>query len=108
MVERDVNHPSILFWDNGNEGGFNTNLDKLFDDFDPQNRRVLHPWASFNGLNTAHYLPYDFVKLACDRNSNYFSQKSLFCEHELRKKIYLYAHGIFARTLRRRRRLGFC
>jgi hypothetical protein len=65
MVTRDVNHPCILFWDNGNEGGFNTNLDKLFDQYDPQNRRVLHPWAPFDGLNTAHYLPYDFAKLAC-------------------------------------------
>ncbi len=65
MVTRDVNHPSILFWDNGNEGGFNTNLDKIFDQLDPQNRRVLHPWAPFGGLNTIHYLPYDFLKLAC-------------------------------------------
>ena len=24
MVARDVNHPCILFWDNGNEGGWNT------------------------------------------------------------------------------------
>src|ERR1017187_1713781 len=36
MVVRDVNHPSILFWDNGNEGGFNTNLDHLFPEYDPQ------------------------------------------------------------------------
>ena len=64
MVTRDVNHPSVLFWDNGNEGGFNTNLDQLFDRYDPQGRRVLHPWAPFNGLNTAHYLPYDFVQIA--------------------------------------------
>jgi Glycosyl hydrolases family 2, TIM barrel domain/Glycosyl hydrolases family 2, sugar binding domain/Glycosyl hydrolases family 2/Beta galactosidase small chain len=64
MITRDVNHPSILFWDNGNEGGFNTNLDKLFDEYDPQQRRILHPWAPFDGLNTAHYLPYDLVKLA--------------------------------------------
>ncbi len=66
MVSRDVNHPSVLFWDNGNEGGFNTNLDKLFDDYDPQQRRVLHPWAPFGGLNTVHYLPYDFAKIAAD------------------------------------------
>jgi len=30
MVERDVNHPSILFWDNGNEGGWNRELDGEF------------------------------------------------------------------------------
>ena len=30
MVTRDVNHPSILFWDNGNEGGWNTELDNEF------------------------------------------------------------------------------
>jgi len=66
MVARDVNHPSILFWDNGNEGGFNTNLDAVFPEFDPQHRRVLHPWAPFNGLNTVHYATYDFARLACD------------------------------------------
>jgi hypothetical protein len=65
MVPRDVNHPSILFWDNGNEGGFNTNLDQVFGRFDPQRRRVLHPWATFSGLNTAHYLSYDKAEAAC-------------------------------------------
>ena len=29
-VVRDVNHPSILFWDNGNEGGWNRALDGDF------------------------------------------------------------------------------
>ncbi|HEU5072184.1 MAG TPA: glycoside hydrolase family 2 TIM barrel-domain containing protein [Verrucomicrobiae bacterium] len=64
MVTRDVNHPSIIFWDNGNEGGFNTNLDRLFGAYDPQQRRVLHPWAIFSGLNTAHYLAYDKAEVA--------------------------------------------
>ena len=64
MVTRDVNHPSILFWNNGNEGGFNTNLDYVFFEFDPQQRRTLHPWSPFNGLGTAHYLGYEDAKLA--------------------------------------------
>jgi hypothetical protein len=66
MVTRDVNHPCILFWDNGNEGGFNTNLDNLFPEFDPQGRHVLHPWKLFGGVNTAHYQPYDKAKVLCE------------------------------------------
>ncbi|WP_233225765.1 glycoside hydrolase family 2 TIM barrel-domain containing protein [Amycolatopsis sp. CA-126428] len=62
MVTRDVNHPSILFWDNGNEGGWNTALDDDFARFDPQRRTVLHPWANFGGINTDHYETYDSTR----------------------------------------------
>lgn len=55
MIKRDVNHPSILMWDNGNEGGWNTDLDAEFAKWDPQGRPVLHPWAVHSGVNTAHY-----------------------------------------------------
>ena len=55
MVERDVNHPSILFWDNGNEGGWNTALDGDFALYDPQGRAVLHPWALHDEVDTKHY-----------------------------------------------------
>jgi hypothetical protein len=58
MVTFDVNHPSILFWDNGNEGGWNTALDTEFARWDPQNRPVLHPWATFSNVNTDHYESY--------------------------------------------------
>ncbi|HEY0944262.1 MAG TPA: glycoside hydrolase family 2 TIM barrel-domain containing protein [Opitutaceae bacterium] len=58
MVQRDVNHPSILFWDNGNEGGWNRDLDGEFARYDPQGRVVLHPWELFNGVDTKHYPNY--------------------------------------------------
>ncbi|WBL23360.1 glycoside hydrolase family 2 TIM barrel-domain containing protein [Zunongwangia sp. HRR-M8] len=60
MVIRDVNHPSIVFWDNGNEGGHNTDLDSLFQKYDIQNRRTIHPWQTFNGLSNEHYRPYNY------------------------------------------------
>ena len=59
MVMRDVNHPSILFWDNGNEGGWNTDLDPVFSLYDPQNRRVLHPGAVYDSVNARHYPVYN-------------------------------------------------
>jgi beta-galactosidase/beta-glucuronidase len=59
MVTRDVNHPGILFWDNGNEGGWNRELDSEFALYDPRNRAVLHPWEAFNGVDTKHYPAFD-------------------------------------------------
>ncbi len=58
MVRRDVNHPSIIFWDNGNEGGWNRENDGEFAKWDPQQRTVLHPWELMNHVNTAHYRRY--------------------------------------------------
>jgi len=60
MISHDVNHPSIVIWDNGNEGGFNFNLDHWFDDLDIQKRPLIHPWAVFRGTNTQHYINYDY------------------------------------------------
>jgi hypothetical protein len=75
MVTRDVNHPSILFWDNGNEGGSNPELDRVFHEFDPQKRRVLHPWALHSGLNTAHYLAYTNAEVAAAGKPMYYHPK---------------------------------
>ncbi len=59
MIERDVNHPSVIIWSNGNEGGWNYNLDTLFAKYDKlQKRHVIHPWADFNDLDTHHYPAY--------------------------------------------------
>ncbi len=60
MITQDGNHPSIILWANGNEGGHNRQLDKLFEDFDMQDRPVLHPWENFNGVETQHYREYNY------------------------------------------------
>ncbi|MFL6337092.1 MAG: glycoside hydrolase family 2 TIM barrel-domain containing protein [Pyrinomonadaceae bacterium] len=59
VVRRDVNHPSILFWDNGNEGGWNRENDGEFAKWDPQGRPVLHPWELHGGVDTNHYETYE-------------------------------------------------
>lgn len=61
LVVRDVNHPSVIFWDNGNEGGFNRGLDNDYALYDPQKRTVLHPWEKFNGTDTKHYPDYNYI-----------------------------------------------
>ncbi|QDU56619.1 glycoside hydrolase family 2 TIM barrel-domain containing protein [Aeoliella mucimassa] len=66
MVVRDRNHPSILFWSNGNEGGWNSELDDDFARWDLQDRPLLHTFPGFHrgrtvfrGVNTRHYPTYD-------------------------------------------------
>lgn len=60
MLRHDVNHPSIVFWANGNEGGHNRELDPLFATEDIQKRPVIHPWEDFNGFDTQHYREYNY------------------------------------------------
>ena len=60
MIAHDVNHPSIIIWCNGNEGGHNFELDHLLDEYDIQKRVVIHPWQLFNGIETQHYREYNY------------------------------------------------
>ncbi|WP_069658792.1 glycoside hydrolase family 2 protein [Arcticibacter eurypsychrophilus] len=60
MIVHDENHPSIVFWANGNEGGHNLDLDTLFRQFDFQKRPIIHPWQLFDGFETQHYREYDY------------------------------------------------
>ncbi len=82
MIARDVNHPSIILWDNGNEGGGNYNLDAHFAELDIQKREVLHPWEQFEKFNTAHYISYNY----------------LAHENHSKRKIFLpteFLHGLY-------------
>lgn len=61
LVVRDVNHPSIVLWANGNEGGNNYELLPDYPIYDPQNRTVIHPWNTLGETNTFHYPDLDYV-----------------------------------------------
>ena len=76
MVIRDVNHPSIIFWDNGNEGGTNPELDDDFAVYDPSGRPVIHP----------HHRPgHDYNGIDCNHYENYYSSKNILSKD----KIYM-------------------
>ncbi len=86
MVMRDVNHPSIIFWSNGNEGGFNYELEPVFTRLDPQQRVVLYPWANRNGFETKHYRSWG-------ETAEYMRQKELFMPTEFLHGLYDGGHG---------------
>lgn len=55
LVTRDVNHPSVVVWASGNEGGFNYELEPSFKRYDIQKREIIYPWSVRDGINTRHY-----------------------------------------------------
>ena len=86
LVTRDVNHPSILFWDNGNEGGWNTDLDTEFDRWDPGKRPVLHPQQDLSGVETMHYRSYG-------ETQEYLRGELIFFPTEILHGLYDGGHG---------------
>lgn len=78
MVRRDVNHPSIVLWDNGNEGGFNKEVRGDYALYDPQQRTVIEPWSKVNDTDTKHYPKYSYVHNALNSgNTVYFPTEFL-------------------------------
>ncbi|NIJ46205.1 hypothetical protein FHR24_002689 [Wenyingzhuangia heitensis] len=87
LVVRDVNHPSILIWDNGNESGWNSKLDEEFAKWDIQKREVIHPWNVYKKTNTMHYP--DYYKFAFDSPS----KDKIYFPTEFLHGLYDGGHG---------------
>lgn len=85
-VIRDVNHPSVLFWNNGNEGGTNKELDAEFLKYDPQKRDVLHPHHrpgnAFNGIDCNHYETYQSARSLLQDTLIYMPTEFLHCQDD--------------------------
>jgi len=60
-ILKDENHPSVVLWDHGNEGGWNFANEKAFHKYDIQNRPVIYPWLLHNGVDTYHYPEFDYA-----------------------------------------------
>ena len=86
MVERDVNHPSVIWWSNGNEKGWNTELDGEFHKHDPQKRPVIHPQGNFSGFETMHYRSYG-------ESQEYMRLPEIFMPTEFLHGLYDGGHG---------------
>ena len=77
LVKRDQTHPSILMWANGNEGGWNTEVDDDYALYDLQNRPVLHPWELFRNIDTDHYPTYAELLAKGPQNEVFFPTEFL-------------------------------
>lgn len=87
MIMKDVNHPSIVMWANGNEGGNNHELVDDYAKYDPQKRVVIHPWNIFRGTDTQHYKGYD-----CCAGS-LFNGSQVFFPTEMLHGVFDGGHG---------------
>ncbi|MCA5003844.1 glycoside hydrolase family 2 protein [Sphingobacterium bovistauri] len=86
LVMRDVNHPSIILWANGNEGGHNKELVAEYGKYDLSNRTVIHahhrPGNEINGIDCNHYEDYYSTKKILEGPNIYMPTEFLHAQDD--------------------------
>lgn len=93
LVVRDVNHPSVILWGNGNHMAHTPEFDALFAKWDIQNRRPLKNEAKSNDIfanynpewdiiNTTYYPDYATAK------KNLFEKNHIYLPNETLHALY--------------------
>ena len=104
LVTRDVNHPSVILWANGNEGGWNRGIIPEFARWDIQQRQVYLPWERFDKLETKHYPDYNYVA------NSVLYENDIFMPTEFMHGLYDGGHGAgledFWNAMMQKRNLG--
>jgi hypothetical protein len=86
IVTTYQNYPSVILWANGNEDGFNLEIDELYHLVDLQDRPVVHPWSLFEGIDTLHYPKWDILE-------NRLNAENIYLPTEFLHGLYDGGHG---------------
>lgn len=104
LVVRDVNHPSILLWANGNEGGWNRGIIPEYAKWDIQQREVYLPWERYGKLETKHYPDFNYL------SNSVLYEDDIFMPTEFMHGLYDGGHGAgledFWNAMLQKRNLG--
>ncbi|TXE11452.1 glycoside hydrolase family 2 protein [Algoriphagus aquimarinus] len=76
-VLKDANHPAVIAWDHGNEGGWDFKNEFAFHQFDIQKRPIIYPWLNRNNIDTKHYPTYDSPEGRLDKSGDIFMPTEL-------------------------------
>lgn len=86
LVMRDVNHPSVILWSNGNEGGHNKELVDEYAKYDLSARTVIHahhrPGNAINGIDGNHYEDYYSTKKILEGPNIYMTTEFLHAQDD--------------------------
>lgn len=93
MVFRDVNHPSIILWSNGNHMAHNPELDPVFLACDIQKRRPLKNEAKNNDIFANYHPAWDIVNTTYYPNyatikKNLFEENHIYMPNEALHSLY--------------------